>query len=135
MSALTDESQKQAVQLQQYYTRFGWEAAEFIEDGSGKPLFAYNVTSHSGRYIVASDGDAQALTSFWEPVGLSLYLSEAMDGMYLSKGFLNSWRSIAFVERFKDEILKAFILYGQLEFGNTVNQKGRLPSDIELVNV
>tara|TARA_R110000824_G_C15001382_1_gene656268 strand:+ start:243 stop:533 length:291 start_codon:yes stop_codon:yes gene_type:complete len=79
----------------------------------------------AGNYqIVATTTDAEELTRPYEPVTLGLYVSEAMDGKHLIKGFPNILEALCFVTKYEEDLLKAFFLYGE------VNGNG-LPSDIE----
>ena len=74
--------------------------------------------------IVATTTDAGVLTQPDEPVTLGLYVSEAMDGKHLLKGFPNITEAIVFVRKYEEDLLRAFFLYGEAN-GN------ELPSDIE----
>ena len=90
------------------------------------PAYRINLEGgHATDYqIIATTPDAGELTRPDEPVTLGLYVSEAMDGKHLIKGFPNTSEAIAFVTKYEDDILRAFFLYGEVN-GN------ELPSDIE----
>ena len=79
----------------------------------------------AGNYrTVATTTDAGELTRPDEPVTLGLYVSEAMDGKHLIKGFPNVTEALGFVTKYEEDLLRAFFLYGEVN-GN------ELPSDIE----